>query len=138
MFISALEGYCIFLLFGFVMVFATLLNKTKEFNVDTFLLSNRDIPWWKNGLSIAATWIWGPALFLSSMQAFKSGIPGVFWFLLPNFTCFYIFTYFAIKFRKIMPKGYTLAEFMRSRFNGSKIVHISYIFLILLCQVTLR
>lgn len=118
------------------MILATLMNKTKAFNVDTFLLSDRDIPWWKNGLSIAATWIWGPALFLSSMQAFKSGIPGIFWFLLPNFTCFYIFTYFALKFRKIMPEGYTLAEFMKNRFNGSKIVHISYIILILLCQIT--
>lgn len=136
MFISQLDGLFIFLTFSIIIILSVILTKTKHFNLDSFLLDNREIPWWKNGLSIAATWIWGPALFLSSMQAFKDGIPGVFWFLLPNFTCFFIFTYFATKFRKIMPNGYTLAEFMKQRYNGSYSVHISYIFLILLCQVT--
>lgn len=136
MFISQLDGFFIFLIFAIVIISSVLLTKNRNFNLDTFLLDNRAIPWWKNGLSIAATWIWGPALFLSSMQAFKEGIPGVFWFLLPNFTCFFIFTYFASKFRKMMPNGYTLAEFMKKRYNGSHLVHISYIILILLCQVT--
>lgn len=129
-------GYLFFLIFAAIMIFFVLILKKENFSLDMFLLSDRKVSWWQSGLSIAATWVWGPALFLSSMQAFKDGIPGVFWFLLPNFTCFFIFTYFALKFRKLMPNGYTLAEFMRQRYNGSVVVHISYISLILLCQLT--
>lgn len=136
MFLSKLEGYIVFAIFFIATITVTFYNKSKKFNIDTFLISNRDIPWFINGVSIAATWIWGPALFLSSMQAFEDGYVGLFWFLLPNFTCFYLYVLFAEKFRKLMPNGYTLAEFMKVSYNNSKLVHVTYIILILLCQIT--
>lgn len=63
-------------------------------------------------LSIAVTWIWAPALFVSSEKAYTSGIPGLFWFLVPNVLCLLIFIPFANRIRQEMPNGFTLSEYM--------------------------
>ncbi|MGI6681073.1 MAG: sodium:solute symporter family protein [Bdellovibrionota bacterium] len=136
MFLSKIDGYIVFAIFALSNIFITCIFNVKNFNIDTFLVANRSVPWIFNGLSIAATWIWGPALFLSSSQAFTSGYVGVFWFLLPNFTCFYIYIFFAQKFKNYLPYGYTLAEFMRKKYKNNTTVHFTYILLILLCQIT--
>ena len=36
------------------------------------------------GTSIAASWIWAPALFVSVQLAYEKGIAGIFWFTIPN------------------------------------------------------
>lgn len=70
------------------------------------------------GLSIAATWIWAPALFVSAEQAYTSGIPGLFWFLVPNILCLLIFIPIAKRVREQMPGGFTLSEYMGKRYSG--------------------
>ena len=35
-------------------------------------------------MSIAATWIWSPAIFVSSSIAYFNGLYGFLWFLIPN------------------------------------------------------
>jgi Na+/proline symporter len=105
-------------------------------STEGYLLANRKVSPMRNAMSIAISWIWGPALFLSSAQAFTDGVPGIFWLLFPNFTCFYLFAIFAVKFKKLMPEGYTIPEMMKTQFKGDKSVHISYIALTLLYQLT--
>ena len=48
-----------------------------------FLVANREIGTFSGALSVAATWIWAPALFVSATKAYTSGIPGLFWFTVP-------------------------------------------------------
>ncbi len=71
----------------------------------------------QSAMSIAATWIWAPALFVSAEKAYINGVVGVFWFLVPNILCLLIFIPYALKIREQMPKGYTLAGYMEYKYS---------------------
>jgi Na+/proline symporter len=80
-----------------------------------FHVAGRNMGTVQSGLSIAATWIWAPALFTSAERAYLQGIPGLFWFLAPNILCLLLFIPFAEKIRCLMPRGVTLSGFMGER-----------------------
>ena len=111
------EGLVILLGYGiFMFILATYYldpSKTKE----NYLVADRKIGWLQSGFSVAATWIWAPALFVATLKAYTQGIAGLFWFTVPNIACLLIFTYFAIKVREMCPKGFTLSSFMRDRYS---------------------
>ena len=46
-----------------VMLGVTVLMTKKENNIERFCVGNRNTGWMVSALSIAATWIWAPALF---------------------------------------------------------------------------
>lgn len=79
----------------------------------SFLVADRTVGWKANSLSIAATWIWAPALFVAAEQGYKNGWVGVFWFTVPNVSCLIIFAFFAHIMRKRNPQGFTLSGYMR-------------------------
>ena len=74
-----------------------------------------------SAMSIAATWIWAPALFTSAEKAYVNGIPGLFWFLVPNILCLILFIPFAKRIRKRMPDGITLSGFMRNEYKSETV-----------------
>ena len=89
---------------------------SKGYNTtDKFLVANRDIGTISGGLSIAATWIWAPALFVSATKAYTAGIPGLFWFTVPNVLCLVLFAYFASYLRGLVPEGFTLSGYIRDK-----------------------
>ena len=53
----------VLLIYAVMMLGATVLMTKKEGNVEKFCVGNRNIGWGISALSIAATWIWAPALF---------------------------------------------------------------------------
>ena len=54
--------------------------------------------------SIAATWVWAPAIFVASSMAYFNGLYGFLWFLIPNILTLIVFGYFAQRF--VREKGY--------------------------------
>lgn len=82
-----------------------------------FLVANREVPMVPAALSIAATWIWAPALFVSAEKAFTQGWVGLFWFLVPNVFCLILFSFFAARIRDLFPQGFTLSGYMRERYS---------------------
>lgn len=82
-----------------------------------FLLAGRSLGWVKSSFSIAATWIWAPALFIAAQQGYENGWVGVFWFTVPNVGCLMIFSVFAKKARKAYPRGFTLTAVTRERYS---------------------
>ena len=46
-------------------------------------------------LSIAATWVWAPAIFVASSMGYYNGIYGLLWFIVPNVLTLIIFGYVA-------------------------------------------
>jgi Na+/proline symporter len=127
-FISQSAGYLFLLLFGIAMVLVTYLfakwkrGSTKE----GFLVAGRKINWLFGGTSIAASWIWAPALFVSVQLAYEKGLPGIFWFTLPNIIALAIFAFLAPAIRKKMPQGYTLPQYIRYKLQ-SETVHKIYL-----------
>lgn len=86
-------------------------------NAESFVVANRRLPWIPMALSIAATWIWAPALFLGAQQAFNLGLAGLFWFVVPNALALVLFGYLIPRLRAAYPRGYTLSGFMQDVYS---------------------
>lgn len=128
-FLSPQSGYIILLSFGAIMVIMSLLQKTKPTSSqkEDFLLANRKTDWLKGSASIAASWIWAPALFVSVQMAYEKGLAGLLWFTAPNIFALIIFAFLAPRIRKKFPEGYTLPQYIQTRFQ-SKRLHTLYLF----------
>lgn len=129
-------GILLLLGFGIVMVVATLLfgRPRDRAAQDSFLVADRNVGWFLGGCSIAASWIWAPALFISSQIAYQKGLAGIFWFTAPNVAALAIFAWLAPKIRRNFPHGYTLPQYIRTRLESER-VHKVYLFPFLFYQL---
>ena len=83
-----------------------------------FYVGRRNMGMVQTAMSIAATWIWAPALFTSAEKAYSNGYAGLFYFLVPNILCLLFFIPFARKIREEMPDGITLSGYMGMKYNS--------------------
>lgn len=90
-----------------------------------FLIMNRRLGTFRGALSIAASWIWAPAVFICSQKAYEQGLPGIFWFTLPNVLCFFVFVPIALRARQLLPHGYSMPDYLFVRFGENRAVHLS-------------
>ena len=111
--IALIVGFALIISLG-VWVFARSSGRTKA----EFLVANRSVDRIPMAFSIAAAWIWAPALFVSSEKAYTQGWVGLFWFVAPNVGCLILFSVFAAKLRDKFPEGFTLSGYMQNRFSG--------------------
>ena len=128
-YVSPTVGIILLLGFGVGMLIVTLLfGRASDQTTRTgFLVAGRNIGWLLGGCSIAASWIWAPALFISSQIAYQKGLAGVFWFTVPNVLALAMFAWLAPAVRTNFPEGYTLPQYIRQRL-GSDRVHKVYLF----------
>lgn len=120
-------GVLVLIIYAIIMMIATVTLTKKEKNVEQFCVGDRKGGWFTSALSIAATWIWAPALFTSAEKAYMNGIVGLFWFLVPNVACLILFIPFARKIRKEMPEGITLSGYMYEKYQSKQVKNI-YLF----------
>lgn len=117
-------GFIVLLAYAAIMMAVTLLFTRKETTAEGFLAGHHNIGAIVSALSIAATWIWAPSLFTSAEKAYTNGIPGLFWFLIPNVLCLFLFIPFAKKIRKELPEGISLSEYMYGKYNSGKVRNV--------------
>ena len=117
----------VLLLYAGVMFGATVRMTKKECSMERFCVGDRNIGWGVSALSIAATWIWAPALFTSTEHAYTNGFAGLFWFLVPNVLCLLLFIPFAKRIRKEMPEGITLSGYMYEKYKSRSVKNV-YLF----------
>ncbi len=98
-------------------VISSVVSRLNSGTQEHFLLANRNLGFFESSFSIAATWIWAPALFISAQKSFDNGWLGLFWFTVPNILCLILFSYFAVKIKKLHPSGFTLSEFMGKTYS---------------------
>lgn len=122
-----MDGIILLMTYAAIMILATVSMTKKEKNVERFCVGSRSENWAMSALSIAATWIWAPALFVSTEKAYTAGWVGLFWFLVPNVLCLIIFIPFAKRIRKAMPEGMTLSGFMNKRYKSEGVKRV-YLF----------
>jgi len=113
-------GLIIFVTYAILILAVVIITRKANENSDDFLLMKRNLGVFQGSLSMAVSWIWAPAIFICSQQAYNQGLPGIFWFTFPNILTFFIFVPIALKLRKKFPKGHTISEAFRLRFNDSK------------------
>lgn len=112
-------AYVLLIAFAIVMILATTVASRahKWHTAVGFMAAGRKVPWWLGAVSICVTWIWAPALFISSKQAYENGLPGIFWFTFPNILALMVVAPLAVRIRENLPAGYTLPEWIRHRFD---------------------
>ncbi len=128
-FVSQSTGYWFLFLFGVAMILITyFFGKRKgEGTKEGFLVAGRKVGWFIGGSSIAASWIWAPALFISVQMAYQKGLAGIFWFTFPNVIALAIFAFLAPRIRSRLPEGYTLPQYIKHRLKSDR-VHKVYLF----------
>ena len=127
-------GLVFLVLFGLAMILITWLATRKHrTSRREFLVAGRDIGVGQGAMSIAASWIWAPALFVAAQKAFDQGLAGLFWFTAPNFLCLLVFAPLALRVRRARPDGFTLPEFIRQQHGPG--VHVLYLIQFLGLQV---
>lgn len=131
--ISSMTGGMLFIGVCLVVCTATILSSLQQNSTKLFLVANREIGMVLGAFSVAVAWIWAPALFVSSQQAFVRGLPGVLWFAIPNALALVLFAFLAARMRRVMDEGYTLPEFIRNRLGRRN--HIIYIIVIFIVQI---
>ena len=114
-------------IYAFIMIASTLVFARSGNGKEDFYVGNRRMGTISSAMSVAATWIWAPALFTSAEKAYTNGVPGLFWFLVPNVLCLLQFIPFARKIRKDMPEGITLSGYMGDRYKSGAVKGI-YLF----------
>ena len=117
----------VLLAYAVAMFGVTVSMTKKENNIEKFCVGNRNAGWMVSALSIAATWIWAPALFTSAENAYTKGFAGLFWFLVPNVLCLILFIPFAKRIREEMPVGITLSGYMYGKYHSKAVKNI-YLF----------
>lgn len=118
--------------FGAAMFTASAVRRRAP-GLDLFLVANRSVGTIVGAMSVASTWIWAPALFIAAQKAYQQGLPGLMWFTVPNVGCLVLFAFLASRIRKIFPRGYTLPEYIATRFDAK--THVVYLFSFLALQV---
>ena len=114
-------GIIVLIAYAALMIGATLIFTKKARDSESFHVADRNISTIISALSIAATWIWAPSLFVSGEKAYTSGLPGFFWFLVPNVLCLMLFIPFAKRMRARFPSGITLTGFMTKTYQSDKV-----------------
>ena len=84
--------------------------------------------------SIAATWIWAPAIFVSSEKAYFDGIWGYLMFLIPNMLSLVLFGIFAQKVRFNVDEGVTLLDAIDKADKRQKKLHLAVSLVVLVCS----
>lgn len=125
--ISELEGWLIYGVFGALMLLLVRFGTRPDGTKDQHLVANRDVSVGAGALSIAASWIWAPAVFLCSQKAYEEGLPGLFWFTVPNVATFFTFAVVAVRARRLLPAGYSLPDLMWLRFGGDRRSHVMFL-----------
>jgi Na+/proline symporter len=138
--LSMNQGALILAWYGFIMITLTMwVTHRRDKDTAEFLLAKREVGVVRGALSIAAAWIWAPALFVSSQKAFEQGIAGAFWFVFPNFLALLVFAPVALRIRKVLPLGYTFPQYIRKRHGAG--VHRLYMiqfFVLQMCSFAVQ
>ena len=111
------QGWAIIIAYAIAVYTVTFLFTKRSRTKDEFLVANRELGWKLAAPSIAASWIWAPALFVAAQQAYIRGWVGLFYFSLMNIATLAIFGVFMHWLRDKQPFGFTLSGYIRNRFG---------------------
>jgi len=89
-------------------IFARKYTNTKS----RFLVADRELGVWQSSLSIGASYVWAPAMFISAFKAYDQGWVGLFYFIAGNLTALLIYSLLVNRICEKWPQGFTLSDFM--------------------------
>lgn len=102
---------------AFMILFVALAERGKLQTTEHFLVADRKVGGLLGAMSIAASWIWAPAIFVSTKVGYEWGYSALVWFTIPNMLALFFFAPIAAKVRQAIPDGYSYIQSLSS-FNG--------------------
>lgn len=92
---------------------------------------------WSYAASIASTWIWAPAIFVSSSVAHNMGLTGLLWFLIPNTLTLIVFGHIASHFKR-EGREMALADVACKSGPAQELLHSIVALVLLVCSSTVQ
>lgn len=116
-----------------------LVERGKRQTSERFFVAERQVGGVFGALAVAASWIWAPALFVSTQVGYQWGYSGLFWFVVPNMLALMIFAPVAHHLRRRLPQGYSYIEYIRRKDGSFREVQLAIQLLvqILCCAIQL-
>ena len=103
-------------IYSFVMIsLVAIVELRRRVSNSQFLVANRQIGGLWGAMSVASSWIWAPALFVSTQVGYVWGYSGLFWFILPNIFALMLFGPFAQLVRDRFPEGFSYLGYIRDQ-----------------------
>jgi urea-proton symporter len=121
MVVSPETGYLLLFAYAVVMIALTWAVSRSHLWTGTregFLYAARSVSSIPAAFSIAASWIWAPALFVSVQKSYELGLPGLFWFTAPNVIAVIIYAWLGPSIRRRIPGGFSIPDWIRWRFES--------------------
>jgi len=112
------------LIYILIMIGVGFIGYKKNINLLELNLGNRKVGWVQTAFSIAATWIWAPALFVASQRAYVDGVLGFFWFFVPNVLSLILFAFISSRALQKLKNEQTLPDLMGSVYNSKRVKNI--------------
>jgi Na+/proline symporter len=101
--------------YSFISLFLVLIfERGHRKSQERFFAANRQLGGLVGAMCIAASWIWAPALFVSSQIGYLWGYSGLVWFVVPNMLALVLFAPLAAKVRSRIPSGFTYLEYLKT------------------------
>jgi len=105
--------------YGSFIIFLVWINeRNKKQTIEHFFVADRRVGGVFGGMSIAASWIWAPAIFVSTRVGYNWGYSALVWFVIPNMLSLILFAPFANKVRQKIPEGFTYIEYIKDKDGG--------------------
>ena len=116
------------LVFYFLIIFSLvfLYEKNKKQTSESFLVANRNVGGKFGAMSIAASWIWAPAIFVSTEVGYRWGYSALVWFVIPNMLSLVLFALIAPKILDKIPKGFSYIQFLKDKIHHLEILNLLF------------
>lgn len=128
-------------IYSILVIFIGILGYQRNSTVSELNTASGQLNWVDTGFSIAATWVWAPALFVASERMYVDGILGFAWFFIPNVLCLMLFAHLAKQATKINVYGAeTLSGLMGSLYKSNRVKYIYDIemLILLVCSTAIQ
>lgn len=123
--------FILFLIFNLYLskIFAQGYDGTKN----RYLLADRNLGIWQASMSIGASYIWAPAMFISASKAYEQGWIALTYFMGGNFIALMIYAALVNRICERWPNGFTLSDFMGVQHSA----RVRYIYWVSLVGLTI-
>ena len=119
------QGVLMMLLLGAISLGVAFFVKSKLVkNTHDFIIAGRKLGFGFGVAGLISVWTWAMAVMMSAAMTYNFGLSGLWWFTVPNGLAVIAVIPFAKQLREKMPHGYTMGEFVSSRFDNAKLARI--------------
>jgi Na+/proline symporter len=120
-----IQGIAMLLILGLISLGTAIYVKSKLVrNTHDFIIAGRKLGFGFGVAGLISVWTWAMAVMMSAAMTYNFGLSGLWWFTVPNGLAVIAIIPFARQLRDKMPHGYTIGEFVSSRFNGMRFARI--------------